>query len=133
MEMNVKFKRRMTAWIAGFAVLLAALAPSISQAIFASKVSAAGFGEICSVTGNKLAKVEHEGHHSSSSPAEKGLHFEHCPFCFTHAGSVGLPPATDLVLPMPVGTQLMPPLFYQSPRSLFTWAAAQSRAPPSLF
>lgn len=133
MEMNVKFKRHWTAWIAAFAVLLAALAPSISQAVFASRGSPAGFGEICSVNAPKLVKVEHEGHHSSSSLAEKGLHFEHCSFCFTHAGSVGLPPAADLVLPVPIGTQPMPSLFYQSPRPLFVWATAQSRAPPSLF
>jgi hypothetical protein len=58
---------------------------------------------------------------------------EHCAFCSTHAGSVGLPPASP-VLPLLVasGTAIFPALYYQSPSPLFIWSTAQSRAPPRL-
>ncbi len=117
----------MTVWIACFAVLLSALAPSISQAI---NDSAANWAEICSVDGIKLTKIDAAQNPASSVPADKGMHFEHCPFCFTHAGSVGLPPSAVLTLPIANNDVAAPSLFYQAPRPLFIWAAAQSRAPP---
>ncbi|MGZ3254925.1 MAG: DUF2946 domain-containing protein [Burkholderiaceae bacterium] len=125
-----KAKHRITAWIASFAVLLAALAPSISHAINAANDSGSGWIEICSTVGSKLAKVDGAQNPASQAPADKAIHFEHCPFCFTHAGSVGLPPSTDLTLPIASNALPLPSLFYQSPRPLFLWAAAQSRAPP---
>jgi hypothetical protein len=123
-------KRRITAWIASFAILLAALAPSISQAINAAKGSGANWIEVCTVSGLKLAKITDAQNPASQKPAEDGSHFKHCPFCFTHGGSVGLPPSTDLTLPIASNDLPLPSLFYRSPRPLFIWAAPQSRAPP---
>jgi hypothetical protein len=125
-----KAKHRITAWIASFAILLSALAPSISHAINAANNSGSTWTEICSVVGTKIAKVDSAQNPTSQAPADKVMHFEHCPFCSTHAGSVGLPPAIDLTLPVVSNTLTLPSLFYQSPRPLFIWAAAQSRAPP---
>lgn len=120
-------KHRLTVWIACFAVLLSALAPSISQAI---NGSAANWAEICSAAGVKLTKIDPAQNPASPAPADKGMHFEHCPFCFTHAGSVGLPPSAALTIPVAGSDLPLPSLFYQSPSPLFIWAAAQSRAPP---
>lgn len=132
MEMN-NLTRRLAAWIACFAILLAVLAPSISQAVHIKK-GAEPIGEICSMTGSKMVKAETgSGSPTSSMPAEKGLHFDHCPFCFTHAGSFVILPSEGFALPAETGTQLMPSLYYHAPRPLFIWAAAHSRAPPSLF
>jgi hypothetical protein len=131
MEMN-KLTRRLTAWIACFAVLLAALAPSISHAISAANGGGASWVEVCSLTGAKLVNVGDEQDPASSAPAEKGVHFEHCPFCSTHGGTVGLLPTVGFTLPVASGEQPLPSLFYQSPRPLFIWAAAQSRAPPAI-
>jgi hypothetical protein len=64
---------------------------------------------------------------ASHSPA---MHFEHCPFCFTHAGSFGLPFVASIVIPTVTATTLAPLLFYRAPRPLFAWTAAQPRAPP---
>ncbi|HJV52194.1 MULTISPECIES: DUF2946 domain-containing protein [Oxalobacteraceae] len=126
------FTRRLAAWIACFAVLLAALAPSISHAVSAARDGNAGWGDICSQTGFKPAQANNAHEHSSPDPAKPGLHFEHCPFCYTHAGSVGLPPVAGFALPLLIATQAKPSLYYQSPRPLFIWAAAQSRAPPAI-
>ncbi|HJV80365.1 DUF2946 domain-containing protein [Noviherbaspirillum sp.] len=124
------FTRRIAAWIACFAVLLAALAPSISHAVSAAKETGSIWSDICTQTGIK--QVQADDGHDHSTPAQNGLHFEHCPFCFTHAGSVGLPPVAGFVLPLLIATQAKPTLYYQSPRPLFIWAAAQSRAPPAI-
>jgi hypothetical protein len=131
MEMK-KATRRITAWIACFAVLLFALAPSITQAVNAVKGSGTGWLEICTATGFKTAKVDSGQNPASPAPAEKSAHFEHCPFCFTHSGAADLPPTAAITLPVVSNEQALPSLFYQSPRPLFTWSTAQSRAPPSL-
>ncbi|HJV87639.1 MAG TPA: DUF2946 domain-containing protein [Noviherbaspirillum sp.] len=147
--------RRIAAWTACFAVLLAALAPSISHAISAAKGTNSIWSDICTqagmtrhtgmhgdkhahMHGNMHADMQadmqadrHTSKHADhSGPVQKSLHFEHCPFCFTHGGSVGLPPVAAISLPIVTATQERPFLFYQSPRPLFIWAAAQSRAPP---
>ena len=125
------FTRRFAAWIACFAILLAALAPSISQAVAnAKQESGSGWAEICSVAGIRFVQVDGAASADGKS-AGKAMQMEHCAFCSTHAGSVGLPPASP-VLPLPVamGTAIFPALYYQSPAPLFIWNTAQSRAPP---
>ena len=128
------FTRRLAAWIACFAILLAALAPSISQAVAnAKQQSGSGWAEICSVAGIRFVQVVEDGTTEDGKSAGKAMQMEHCAFCSTHAGSVGLPP-TGPVLPLPVamGTAIFPALYYQSPAPLFIWSTAQSRAPPAL-
>ncbi|WP_298406590.1 DUF2946 domain-containing protein [Janthinobacterium sp.] len=127
------FTRRFAAWIACFAILLAALAPSISQAVAnAKQESGSGWAEICSVAGIRFVQVDEDGAADGKSGG-KAMQMEHCAFCSTHAGSVGLPPASP-VLPLRLssGTAIFPALYYQSPSPLFIWSAAQSRAPPTL-
>lgn len=126
------FTRRFAAWIACFAILLAALAPSISQAVAnAKQESGSGWAEICSVAGIRFVQVDDGA--ADGKSGGKAMQMEHCAFCSTHAGSVGLPPANP-VLPLALssGTAIFPALYYQSPAPLFIWSAAQSRAPPSL-
>lgn len=116
--------RRLVAWIACFAMLFGALAPSVSQAMSASRGEV--WTEVCSVGGSKLIKIK-------GDPAEpQALHLEHCPFCATHADAFALPPGPSWSIPLPDAAPSHPPLFYRSPRPLTIWTTAQSRAPPSL-
>jgi hypothetical protein len=124
--------QRFSAWLACFAILLASLAPSISHALAAVDGSTSLFDEICTASGIKSVKPGDALKSKISSPAQNNLHFEHCPFCSSHANTTGLPLSVEFQLPVLIGHDLRPVLFYQSPRSLFIWAAAQSRAPPSL-
>lgn len=122
--------RRFAAWLAAFAILFAALAPSISHALSAARGET--WAEICSTGGAKLVKVS-VGQDGTSIPATgKSFHFEHCPFCITHGGSFALLPGAGIALPLPEAQNFRPFLFYQSPRPLPIWTAAQSRAPPVL-
>ncbi|MDB5805399.1 MAG: hypothetical protein JWN73_2721 [Betaproteobacteria bacterium] len=118
--------RRFAAWLATFAILLAALAPAVSHAMAAVR-GGASWVEVCTATGPALVKVAGEqAPVKDSAPS----HFDHCPFCFTHTGAAGLPPAVAAV-PVVTGATALPELFLRAPRPLFAWAAAQARAPPA--
>jgi hypothetical protein len=142
--------RRWTAWIACLAILLASLAPSISYAVSAARLVNSPFqSEICSVI--KLKEVQADGslqagyaeerdsnavtsdgdsQHSSHHPVSD-IHFEHCPFCFTHAGSFALPASETLAaLAAAPCVARMPLRFYECASPIFVWKAAQPRAPP---
>jgi hypothetical protein len=124
--------QRFTAWIACFAILLASLAPSISHALSTAKESTGFFGEICSADSAKFVELGDSLGSKTSNPVQKSLHFEHCPFCSSHADTIGLLPSAGFQLPLLSGHSLKPTLYYQSPRPLFIWASARSRAPPAL-
>ncbi|MES2026962.1 MAG: DUF2946 domain-containing protein [Pseudomonadota bacterium] len=126
-----KATHRFATWIACFAILLASLAPSISHAVAAAKGAPNAWVEICTVEGSKMMKVDGDQSQQAPAPAEKGTHFEHCAFCLTHAGSFGLPPSADFVMPVVSGDHVLPLLFYQASRPLFAWVVAQPRAPPA--
>ncbi|MES2935412.1 MAG: DUF2946 domain-containing protein [Pseudomonadota bacterium] len=132
-----KTTRQIAAWIACFAILLAALAPSISHAMAAATGTNNSWVEICSIDGIKQikageSKVSSLPDSKSSLPTEKDMASAHCPFCQTHASAFVLPPTAAVILPAINGSNSFPALFYQSPSPLFIWAIAQSRAPPSL-
>jgi len=112
--------RSVAAWIACFAILFAALAPSISQAVTISQ--GGSWVEICSASGTRLVKAD---------SGDATLHIDHCPFCATHAVPLGLLPNAGFVLPLPDTAALYPSLFYHAPRTLPAWTYAQSRAPPA--
>jgi hypothetical protein len=119
---------RLTAWIAAFAILLAALAPSISHALAAKRNAGAPWNEICSVSDASKAGFGK----TAPAPADQLSHLKHCPFCSMHGGTTGLPPSEHIALIPASGDEIRPARYYQSPRPLFVWAAAQSRAPPVL-
>jgi hypothetical protein len=126
-----KVTRRFTAWIACFAILLAALAPSISHAMAGAGATSAWI-EICSIAGTRFVQADDGDKTAAPGSIEQSLHVDHCPFCSAHAGSPGLPSNPLLTLPVVDGRPVLPSLYYQASRPLFAWASAQSRAPPAL-
>ena len=124
-----KITRRFAAWIACFAMLFAALAPSISHAW--SLAQGEVWTEICSVGGTKRVSVSAQ-HGSTTDPAKTdAAHLKHCAFCATHAGSLALPPGAGLTIALIDTQDSLPFLFFQSPHPLAIWTVAQSRAPPA--
>ena len=121
--------KRTTAAMAMLAVLMAALAPSISHALVAWRSNpAAWLEEICTEQGGQ--RISGDSSREAGGHGGHGIPFEHCPFCLTHAGSFGLPPSSSIAIPIVEGDPLIPSLFFRSPRPLFAWATAQPRAPP---
>ena len=124
-----KLTRRLAAWVACFAMLFAALAPSVSHALSISR--GATWAEICSVGGSKFVKVSADKGELPGSATQDSTHLEHCPFCATHATSVALPPSTGFTFLLIEVQETRPFLFFQSPHPLPIWTVAQSRAPPA--
>ena len=122
---------RAAAWIASFAILWAALAPSISHALAAYTGGPAGTVLVCTSMGYKWVSVATGKERDASGETEKSSsHFERCAFCGTHGGSVALLPAGAFTAPVIDATHLTPSLFRHAPRPLFAWSASRSRAPP---
>lgn len=116
--------RRLATWIAALAVLMAALAPALSQALGAQQ--AANWIEVCSSQGTKWLAGDDDG-----TAAPKAAHaFEHCPYCSVHAQSLDLPPVVATVGPIAGLQQAVPQAFLAAPRTLHAWVSAQPRAPP---
>ncbi len=152
------YRSSIAAWMACFAVLLASLAPAVSHGINAFRLAEARMHEHCDENGDAAYQSletgsesslglhaqasEHADYLSRKAATEDTSHaghetggkwhFDHCPFCFTHAGSFGLSPVIFLANQMGMSVALRPSLFYLSPQPLFTWTSAQPRAPPAL-
>jgi Protein of unknown function (DUF2946) len=123
-------KKIITTWIAIFAILLSALAPSISSALTVLTVrngNSPSWAEICS-TSNSTASVNKKTQSSTSDAHES----KHCPFCLPHAGNFALPPAAMPCCAVAAGHDTFPPLYYQAPSLLFSWVTANPRGPPPL-
>jgi hypothetical protein len=116
------------AWIAILAVLLAALAPTLSAAWRSQR--SGGWVEICRALGSSWVYVGDDAAQAPDGPAP-GVGLEHCPYCTLQAaGAVGMPPvplvlgllALRFAAPLPA---LWPPALQQA------WYRALSRGPPA--
>ena len=124
---SARRSRRFTAWIAIFAILLAALAPGIARALSSPRQQAMPWTDICTVVG---AKAVRDAALQSDSGQHDGAGFKHCPFCLNHAGHFVLPTVRLTWSPaVEAGAEFFP--FSSTPPSpRFIRAAAQPRAPP---
>jgi hypothetical protein len=133
------FKRsqqRIISLIALAAVLFASLAPTISHALEMKKATL--WQEVCSAQGikvipNTLIAVNNQASkENNSQPNKMGMHFEHCPYCFSHAGSLGLPAsATALFLAEINAVEHLD--IYASPLVVSYYSSSHpTRAPPAL-
>jgi Protein of unknown function (DUF2946) len=120
--------RKLISWIATLAILMSALAPSISQALSLSENGKGFVAEICSTGGAKLTQVIDDENSSSSSATMEG----HCPYCVV--SSLYLLPATIALEFYAPTRYVRQSLFsYQAPQPLFPWLSLPSRAPPVLY
>lgn len=116
--------RHFAAWIACFAILFAAMAPSISHAVSASR--GATLVEICSSAGTKMVKPD-----AGSEPAAAAHARDHCMFCATHANPAGSALAREYVFGLIATGEIRPFLFLHAPHPLAIWTVPQSRGPPT--
>jgi len=123
----------LTVWMALFALLLGALAPTISHAL--AKKPSPVMLEICAVDGMRVIDISAQtanGETDNSGGSHHLLHMEDCPFCRIAAHTPMLLPKDWQFFPLPASAHPYPTLFYQAHDPLFAWAPAQSRAPPAL-
>ena len=127
---------RLASWIAIAAIVFSALAPTISYAFSSNSTPLTLWQELCTAQGTKLvANDAIPGSQFPSQPAQDkvGMHFEHCPYCFSHAGSVGLPSATASFVIEAIGqTAQLAELYIAPVLPPYYQSANPSQAPPSL-
>ena len=123
---------RWTIWIACFAVLMNALAPSISHAMKTGvpatwEICRGGAGAAMSAAGNADLVVVGMTKASQDSAAAMA----DCGYCLPHGGSVALLPSTITGLGLMGGHAQRPFLFYHAPQPLLALTAAPPRGPPA--
>jgi hypothetical protein len=122
---------RWTIWIACFAVLMNALAPSISHAMAALDNSPATW-EICRADGSGPgAGLAAAGEHAKKVADHRAGLMEDCGYCLPHGGSNALMPPAVAGLGLMGGHALRPFLFYRAPQPLLALSAAPPRGPPA--
>ena len=121
-----------TSFIALLAMVILALAPTVSKVIAAERVDS-NLVEVCTTEGTKWVSASEPGQAASAGhdqgPSSLHDHGGDCPYCNLQAtkflSSVVQSCATTK------SVALLPPLFYQASKPLFAWAHVRSRAPPS--
>lgn len=114
-----------------FAILFAALAPTVSMTLAAARNADSFWTEICSVNAPRATSGA-AGTADKEGPTKRGLAFEQCAFCVMQGHTPALPAVAPVMLPAAlVIISRLPLLFLQAPHPLFVWATPQSRAPPS--
>lgn len=127
-----KTRARWVLWMACCAILLAALAPTLSRALTVAQGGAVPSLEICSVAGG-MNMVPLKLSLDDSTPVKNAMQMGDCPCCGMHAAVLALPPVSLAPVSGALITGLLPVLFYQSPTPLFAWTPLQPRGPPAAF
>lgn len=127
----LRLHRRLTAWLAMLALVLGALAPTVTQAMVDSG-ERDGWLQICSVSGMVWVKADaaqpDDQKPASGAPMDNSA--QHCAWCTLHGGAAGLPAVSEpLVLPARLTEP--PPAFFFAPLAAQIWLPAHSRAPPA--
>lgn len=123
------FVRRITSWIACLAILMGSLAPVLTHAI--ERSPGHDWIEVCTTLGAQWIDTADDARQGATPEAPSEHAQQHCPCCASHAPTLGMPPASTVVLTMPRLRAGLPELFLQSPRTLHAWSTAQPRAPPA--
>lgn len=114
-------------WIAIFAILMNALAPSISHALaFASDDPSSW--EICR-SDRSQSLVSDQGLVKQTSDSVGSM--DHCGYCLPHAGSYSLLPESVTGMGVFGNHALRPFLFYRAPQPLLALSASPPRGPPA--
>jgi len=127
-----KARARWVLWMACCAILLAALAPTLSRALTVAQGGAVPSLEICSVAGG-MNMVPLKLSLDDSTPSKNAMQMGDCPCCGMHAAVLALPPVSLAPASGALITGLLPVLFYQSATPLFAWTPLQPRGPPAAF
>lgn len=113
---------RLAVWIACFAILMAALAPSISHMLAAHRGMASA--PHCHPEAMADAPQHSPAHQAAALLVD-------CEYCTLQADLPALPPFPQPALLLVEQLQYLPPLFFLAPQPLFIWLHARSRAPPA--
>ncbi|MFT4099442.1 MAG: DUF2946 domain-containing protein [Burkholderiaceae bacterium] len=128
-------RRLLAGWL-GALMLFAAIAPSVTHLLAAASGAPTGFAQICGVGADDAsigdlvaaASGEPDDHDHGGGPPN----LDHCPFCGAGGTMPWLMPPAAFVVVTATTTDARPRLFLRARRTLFAWAPARSRGPPSM-
>lgn len=116
--------------MASCVIFFAALAPTISQALVLVSGDSAALAEICSTAGFKRVQLDPSGR--LGEPANPRVAMaDHCPFCTFQSHAIAPPPPPVAMASLTPLAFEAPAPFLTAPRTLFAWATAQPRGPPT--
>lgn len=118
-------RRRLTAWIAAWSILLSTLVPLISQAGYRASGDQAWL-EVCTADGFERVAIDPD-------PGERGhdLFAQPCQWCKLQSSAGCVPPSEfAFMVPCAQRTSWTTPS-PRPPQARLAWSAAQPRAPPS--
>ena len=123
---------RRTSFIALLAMVMLALAPTVSKVIAAERIDS-NLVEVCTTEGTKWLSASELGQAASAGhdqgPSSLHDHGGDCPYCNLQTTKFLSSVVQSCVATKSVA--LLPSLFYKAPKPLFAWAQSRSRAPPS--
>jgi hypothetical protein len=123
-----RLQRTFFLWAASLAVLLGAVAPTISVAL--QNPGDTVFGQICTSQSATWNSGDGNALDIERRPAHSIEHlFEHCPYCSLHVANLGMPPAgISIARPLPAFARSV---FHEvAAPALRFWAEASPRGPP---
>lgn len=126
--------KRLASFIAMMAVVFASLAPSISHAFPAKNNQATVLQELCSAQGAKRFVAVDLAVDTQKAPSQNqaATHFEHCPYCATHAGSVAITASPVTMFLAEINAiEHIPTYAVALPRSFYQ-VTPPSHAPPAI-
>lgn len=112
-------------WIAIVSIVMASLAPAISQAVAVAEHGKGFTVEVCTTMGTKTVFM------GDTDQSKQDVGNQSCPYCLAHT-AYALPINTTLNFSEPKTLSLYPQLFYQSPKPLVAWITPPHQAPPQL-
>lgn len=127
---RIAFRSHLATWVACVAMLMAALAPSITRAIDAGRTTPTLWATICSASGTRLMAID-VGTSDSGNGQHSNVHAAGCGYCLL-ATDLAPPPAqaNDGRQPTLAGSPPSRPDHPFTPR--FAWTVAYSRGPPAV-
>ena len=132
--MFTRFAKRLTSWIAILAVVFASLSPSISHAFPAKNNQPTVVQELCSAQGAKLFVAVDLAVDTQKAPTQNqaAMHFEHCPYCATHAGTVAITTSPIALFLAEINATEHIQIYAQVLPSSFYLVSPPSHAPPAI-
>jgi Protein of unknown function (DUF2946) len=125
-------RRHLTSWLVCLAMMLSALAPTVSHALSRSMGKSVPWVEICTSMGIRMVQLESSEKDSlPTSSSKKNTHFDHCPFCLSPGQGVAILQSADLAWPVPARLLEAPSRSLSAPRQVFVWESARARGPPA--
>lgn len=120
--------RALASWFAILAILMAALAPTVSHAL--AVAGSRAWVEVCGASGSRWIPSDSTlASPASGAPAAQGP--EHCPYCTLQDQAPALPPAPPAPTPRVVLGLACLTASLAVPQTPPVWQSAQPRAPPA--